>query len=141
MVGGRGILAVHTLSIGLLSADKRGETDLLVRAVKHLHLVRTTARAVAEELVQLVERAALRFGHEPKDVGSPENAHEAEEYICAEPGGVDKVRRRHGHREVVEPVARRADRDALGAQAEREDLGDDDPGARAPAEAEDCRRR
>jgi hypothetical protein len=120
----------------LFDAGSTEQANLAHAVVQQLGINLVAAAFITKELVHLVERAALGLGDEERDVERAEDAHHAKENVHAERGRGDEAGGGEGDGKVVEPVGGRADRDALGTQTKREDLGDDDPRTGAPGEAE-----
>jgi hypothetical protein len=121
----------------LLRPDEVQQADVTHGTVHDLALELRATRGVAEKGVDFVEGATRSLGHEEVHVRSANHAHQSEEDVRAVGGGLDEIWCGHGHRKIIKPVRGRADGDTLGTQAEREDLGDGDPGDGTPREAEE----
>lgn len=127
----KGILSSH--SILLRSAVLNvliHEADISTRLLEDNGILST--RAAPKDLVHLFQRHTLRLGQaepNPNDATAEEDSKEnvRSPSPAGEHGGHIK---RHG--KVIEPVARRANRHAFGADGQGKDLGDENPRAGSP---------
>lgn len=137
-------LLLNHSPLGFL-AEKRQQADLaldlaLASLIFHRHALG------AEQLVHLLEGASLGLGDEEPHVEHTDGGHAAEEDKGTVVGCGDERRGGQANRKVVQlelsdhilyskgdrvngtyPVAAAADTDSLGAHAQREDFGHDDP--------------
>ena len=124
--------AGHT---SLFDTNSTEQANLAHAVIQQLCIDLIAPSLIAKELIHLIERASFGLGEEKQDVHRAQHTHNTEENVHPVWRGGDKTWCGHSDGEVVKPVGRRADRDALCAQAERKHLCDDDPCARAPREA------
>ncbi len=125
----RGVVAVSSTTLDILDTGETKKTNIALGLEHHTSLPLRPARVVTEHGVKLVKRLLLGLGNHEPDVEDAEDAHDAEEDEHAVRSSGDEVGSGHADGKVVEPVGRSTDRDTLGTKTQREDLGDDDPGA------------
>lgn len=124
-------LDINRLALG--PPEKVDQADVALRLSQQPRVLGT--RVAAKDAVHLLEADVLGLGQVKVDPGDAGGEEAGEEDVGAPGQGLEHGRHEEGDGKVVEPVGRGADRGTAGADAEREDLRDDNPRGRAPAEA------
>jgi hypothetical protein len=116
---------LHTLKVGLGSA-LGSEDNILLNPVVSDQKLRERLR----ETYHFLESESLGLGNEEPDKCGSERGEAPEQDVCAVLDLLQHVWRDLSDDEVVHPVGRSPKGNAIGASAERPNLGDENPGTR-----------